>query len=192
MIKAIVFDCFGVVLADTLRPRIADMWQKDPAAGQMLSDINRASNRGMITREESAQKMAEILGVDYKEILRSSDLGEVKNQELIDFIKTLRPKYKLAMLSNVLSRDRLDVRFDPGELDDLFDEVIASGDEGYIKPEPRIYEIALERLGVESSESVMIDDVDVFCRGAEAVGMHAIQYESNQKLFADLGELLDK
>lgn len=188
MIKAIVFDCFGVVLADMTRARIAEMWHKDPKTGQMLSDINRASNRGILTREESSKQMAKILGVDYKDLIREADEGEVKNQELIDYIKTLKPKYKLAMLSNVRSRERLDLRFNPGELGDLFDVVVASGDEGYIKPEPIIYEITIDKLGVKPQESVMIDDVEIFCDGAEAVGMHAIWYESNQKLFADLSK----
>lgn len=192
MIKAIVFDCFGVLLADTIRPRIAEMRRKDPKAGQMLGDINRAGNRGMLSREESSRQMAEILGMDYKDLMRAADEGEVKNQELIDYIQTLKPKYKLAMLSNVRSRERLDLRFDPGELDDLFDVVVASGDEGYIKPEPIIYEITIDKLGVRPQESIMIDDVEVFCDGAEAVGMYSIHYENNQKLFADLSKLLDK
>ena len=191
MIKAVVFDCFGVVIADVLRARRESISKVDPAAGQAMSDIVKASNRGMTTREEAAKQMAEILGVDYKQILTDVDNGEVKNDELITFIKTLRPTYKLAMLSNVRSRERLDQLFDPGELDQLFDTVVASGDVGFIKPEREIYEMAAEQLGVLPQECVMIDDIREYCDGAEDAGMRSIQFTSTEQAIADFAALID-
>lgn len=191
MIKAVVFDCFGVVIADVLRARRESVSKVDPAAGQAMSDIVKASNRGMTTREEAAKQMAEILGVDYKQILTDVDNGEVKNDELITFIKTLRPTYKLAMLSNVRSRERLDQLFDPGELDQLFDTVVASGDVGFIKPEREIYEMAAEQLGVLPQECVMIDDIREYCDGAEDAGMRSIQFTSTEQAIADFTALID-
>ena len=191
MIKAVVFDCFGVVIADVLRARRESVSKVDPVAGQAMSDIVKASNRGMTTREEAAKQMAEILGVDYKQILTDVDNGEVKNDELITFIKTLRPTYKLAMLSNVRSRERLDQLFDPGELDQLFDTVVASGDVGFIKPEREIYEMAAEQLGVLPQECVMIDDIREYCDGAEDAGMRSIQFTSTEQAIADFAALID-
>jgi len=191
VIKAVVFDCFGVVIADVLRARRESISKVDPAAGQAMSDIVKASNRGMTTREEAAKQMAEILGVDYKQILTDVDNGEVKNDELITFIKTLRPTYKLAMLSNVRSRERLDQLFDPGELDQLFDTVVASGDVGFIKPEREIYEMAAEQLGVLPQECVMIDDIREYCDGAEDAGMRSIQFTSTEQAIADFAALID-
>jgi len=191
VIKAVVFDCFGVVIADVLRARRESVSKVDPAAGQAMSDIVKASNRGMTTREEAAKQMAEILGVDYKQILTDVDNGEVKNDELITFIKTLRPTYKLAMLSNVRSRERLDQLFDPGELDQLFDTVVASGDVGFIKPEREIYEMAAEQLGVLPQECVMIDDIREYCDGAEDAGMRSIQFTSTEQAIADFTALID-
>lgn len=190
MIKAIVFDCFGVLLADVMRARIASVRQVDPEAGQRLTDIVKASNRGLITREESAKQMAEIFGMDYQDLIAAGNEGEVKNEELIEYIKTLRPRYKLAMLSNIRSRERLDIRFDPGELDSLFDVVVASGDVGLIKPERQIYELTAEKLGVLPDECVMLDDVEEFCEGAIAAGMRAIHFQSTQQGVRELEALL--
>jgi len=192
MVKAIIFDCFGVFIGNPYKIRVQELEKVDPDKANALRDINRASDRGFLTREESAAHMAEILGMSAEQLMSEQDRGEVKNEALIEFAKTLRSQYKVAMLSNIGSRERLDLRFGPGVLDDLFDTVVASGDEGYIKPEPEIYEIALHRLGVRPEECVMIDDIAEFCRGAEAVGMHAIQFLDTQQSITDLNTLIDR
>ena len=192
MIKAIIFDCFGVLLTDVNRERHNKIAQTDPAAAQAIEDVFEDSNRGKITREESARRMGEILHVDPAEILATSDAGEVRNQALIDFIKTLRPNYKLAMLSNVRGRASLDRRFNPNELDELFEVVVASGDVGIVKPERQIYELTAEKLGVDPHDCVMIDDIPEYCDGAEAIGMRAVRFISTEQCIADLSALIDR
>lgn len=192
MIKAIIFDCFGVFIGNPYQIRVQALEQSDPEKAKQMHDINRASDRGFLKRDEAAEQMAELIGISPEQFLAEQDKGEVRNEELVEFVKTLRPTYKLAMLSNISSRERLDIRFEPGQLDQLFDTVVASGDEGYIKPEPEIYEIALARLGVKPEECVMIDDIFEFCQGAEAVGIHAIQYRNVQQVITDLNALIDR
>lgn len=192
MIKAIIFDCFGVLLTDVNRARRNEIAKTDLAAAQAIEDVFEASNRGRITREESAERMGEILHIDPAEILATSDAGEVRNQALIDFVKTLRPHYKLAMLSNVRGRASLDRRFNAGELNELFDVVVASGDVGIIKPERQIYELTAEKLGVDPTNCVMIDDIQEFCDGARAVGMTAIQFKSTEQCVDDVNRLIDR
>lgn len=192
MIKAIIFDCFGVFIGNPYKIRVQELEKVDPAKASAVRDINRASDRGFLSRDETAVHMAEILGTTPEQLLAEQDRGEVKNEELIEYAKTLRPDFKVAMLSNIGSRGRLDLRFGEGVLDGLFDTVVASGDEGYIKPEPEIYEIALHRLGVQPEECVMIDDIAEFCKGAEAVGMHSIQFFDTQQCITDLNTLIDR
>lgn len=192
MIKAIIFDCFGVFVGNSYKIRVQAMEQADPEKANEMRDINRASDRGIIGHEEAAQIMSEVIGISVEQFSAEQVRGEVRNEELVEFAKTLRPKYKVAMLSNVSSRQRLDARFEPGQLDELFDIVVASGDEGYVKPEPEIYEIALERLGVLPEECVMIDDILEFCQGAENVGLQAIQYLNTQQCITDLQTLIDR
>ena len=57
----------------------------------------------------------------------------------------------------------------------LFDEVIQSSVEGCRKPEPRIYEIACERLGVEPVACVFLDDLGINLKPARAMGMTTIK-----------------
>jgi len=192
MIKAIIFDCFGVFIGNPYKIRVQALEQTDPQKAQQMHDINRASDRGFLSREETAEQMAELIGITAEQFLAEQDNGEVRNEQLVAYAKTLRPNFKLAMLSNISSRERLDIRFEPGQLDELFDTVVASGDEGVIKPEPGIYEIALQRLGVLPEECVFVDDILEFCQGAEAVGIHAIQYLNFQQAISDLEALIDR
>ena len=116
---------------------------------------------------------------------------EIPNKELLDYIAALKQTYKTAMLSNISSRERLSIRFTDGQLQSHFDTIVASGDEGFVKPQPEIYHIAALRLGVEPSECVFIDDIAEFCDGARATGMQAIQYVTNQQVITDLNTLID-
>jgi len=192
MIKAIIFDCFGVFIGNPYKIRAEALDRADPERGKLLHDVNRASDRGYLTSEETIHQMAEIIGISPEQFLAEQNSGEVRNEALVEYVKTLRSDFKLAMLSNISSRERLDMRFEPGQLDELFDTVVASGDEGYIKPEPEIFQIALERLGVLPEECVMIDDILEYCQGAEAVGIHTIQFFNTEQCITDLNALIDR
>lgn len=192
MIKAIIFDCFGVLLGNTYKRRLAELEREDPARARELRAINHASDRGILSREEAATAMAELIGVAPEELLEEQDRGEVRNEPLLEYIAGLKSQFKLGFLSNVSGRDRLDGRFLSGQLEELFDTVVASGDEGFVKPEPEIYQIVASRLGVEPHECVMIDDIPEFCEGARQVGMQAIAYVSNSQCIEDLNALIDR
>lgn len=191
MIKAIIFDCYGVLIADDLKMRIEAVDRVNPKAGLALHDLLRAIDRGMVSQQESITQMGELMGVDPQELKRSIDSSLVKNTKLTAYIRTLEPNYKVALLSNVRGRSRLEELFDHGELDELFDVVVASGDLGIIKPEPGIYEYAAEQLGVSTQECVMIDDNQRFCEGAEAVGMRSILFKDTDQAIHDLTALID-
>jgi putative hydrolase of the HAD superfamily len=59
------------------------------------------------------------------------------------------------------------------------------------KPEPRIYEIVLERLGgVEPGACVLLDDFEINCEAARGVGLHAVRFASTEQAIADVEALL--
>lgn len=58
---------------------------------------------------------------------------------------------------------------------DYFDGIITSFAEGVCKPDPRIFEILLNRYGLEPSESVLLDDSEANCEAARGLGMHAVR-----------------
>jgi putative hydrolase of the HAD superfamily len=98
-----------------------------------------------------------------------------RNQPMIDFIHSLRPQYKLALVSNVNRRESLDIRFNEGELDQLFDVVVASGEVGVEKPDAQIYQLATDWLGVLPEECLFVDDIPEFCAAAEQLGMQSVR-----------------
>ncbi len=190
MIKAIIFDCFGVLLADVLRTKAMSLKDTKPQVAEVIFDTLKQLDRGLISREEGMAHIAGALGIELQAALEMIHGGEVRNAALIDAIPALHAEYKIGLLSNVRGRVWLDDRFLPGELDKNFDVVIASGDVGMVKPEPGIYHLIAQRLGVLPEECVMIDDLQSGCDGAVAVGMKAVQYHNNDQALSELHALL--
>lgn len=192
MIKAIIFDCFGVLLGNAYKTHLMEVEREDPERAKEIRAINHASDMGILSREETAEHISALFGMDTDEFLAEQNQVEVPNRQLLEYIAELKKDYKVALLSNISSRERLSIRFVNGELESHFDTVVASGDEGYVKPQPEIYEIAATRLGVNPNECVMIDDILEFCEGARAVGMQAIQFQTNHQCITDLNALLNR
>ena len=187
MIRALIFDCFGVIRHDNIRPAYRHFGGDVEKDNQFIIDTVAAANRGMIPN--SGVVFAEKLGVSHAEWERVCHEIGALDQELLDHILGLRARYKIGLLSNV-SRGGLQRWFTPEELTRYFDYAIGSGDVGHVKPEPAIYELTAERLGVEPSQCVMIDDRQTFCDGAVAAGMQAIQYVDLPQLKRELELLL--
>lgn len=75
---------------------------------------------------------------------------------------------------------------------DLFDRfcgIIVSGDELLTKPDPAIYQLALDRFGLHAADCVFVDDRPDNVAGAQSVGMAALLFTDAAALKADLGRL---
>jgi len=108
------------------------------------------------------------------------------NERLIDYMRELRGRgYKMAICTNNIkeweSRWRAML-----PVDEIFDVVVDSAFVGSRKPEPRIYEITLERLGSSPAEALFIDDVEDNCQGARALGINAIRFRSTDQAIEDI------
>ncbi len=71
-----------------------------------------------------------------------------------------------------------------------FDHIIESSKAGVRKPDPRIYAMMCDALGVEPAQCVYLDDLGINCKPAAAMGMHAIKVTSGEQALADLGAAL--
>jgi putative hydrolase of the HAD superfamily len=71
-----------------------------------------------------------------------------------------------------------------------FDHVIESSKVGVRKPDPRIYQMMCEALGVEAAQCIYLDDLGINCKPAAALGMAAIKVTSGEQALDDLGALL--
>ena len=71
----------------------------------------------------------------------------------------------------------------------LFDGIVVSGEEGVIKPDPRIFRILLDRYRIRAEHAVFIDDVAANARAAHDLGLHGIRFRSADQLRRDLEAL---
>jgi len=187
MIKAIIFDCFGVLYVDVKESLLKTL---PPETVSELRDIYKQNDYGLLAHSEYLHAVSTLLGKTEQEIKDFETEEHRFNKELGDYIVlTLKPHYKIGMLSNI-GRDWINDFFDANQLHDMFDAVVLSGEEGITKPHPRIYEIMAERLGLQPHECLMIDDIESNCAGADAVGMKTIRYISNQQTMSELKKLL--
>jgi len=72
-----------------------------------------------------------------------------------------------------------------------FAHVIESSKAGVRKPDPRIYQMMCETLGVEPAECIYLDDLGINCKPAAALGMHAIKVTSGEQALTDLSAALE-
>jgi HAD superfamily hydrolase (TIGR01509 family) len=89
------------------------------------------------------------------------------------FLETMRAKgVRTAFVSNCADNTR--PLLTGLGLSAMVDAVVLSCEVGAAKPDPRIYEIALDRLGVDAHEALFVDDQQRYCDGAAAVGIQAV------------------
>jgi putative hydrolase of the HAD superfamily len=112
------------------------------------------------------------------------------NDALIEYMHSLGGRgYKLAICTNnVREWEPLWRAMIP--VDELFDVVVDSAFVGTRKPEPRIYELTLERLGVAAGAAVLIDDIELNCTAARELGMPAVWFQSSEQAIADVEAIL--
>jgi 2-haloacid dehalogenase len=72
---------------------------------------------------------------------------------------------------------------------ELFDDILVSGDARLLKPDPRLFEMACRRFGVEPAQAFLVDDIAANVEGARAVGLTAIQFTDSDSLRRELQQL---
>ena len=188
MIKAIIFDCFGVLTTDIWLvfceglPATADI--------NRARELNRAFDAGLLTHDEFFDQVEEATGKRPPDIDQMTSTEIIKNEELMTYIRALHGTYKLGILSNIFT-DWLTREFLTADEQALFDDILLSYEVKLIKPDHRIFVLAYERLGVEPHEAVMIDDRPDFVEAARSTGMHGITFTDVASLKADLTALLN-
>ncbi len=183
--KAIIFDCYGVLYVDSHR----SLKQEYPELAQDIADLSQQSDYGWIDREEYLEGLSRLTGEPTATITEFILTEHHLNKPLVSIIAELKSQYKIGMVSNV-GRGWLDDFFAQHNLRHLFDTIILSGEEGMTKPSPEIFALAAERLEVDPSGCIMIDDIQENCNGADAAGMRSIHYRSITQLTNDLQSML--
>jgi putative hydrolase of the HAD superfamily len=112
------------------------------------------------------------------------------DEELVAFVRSVRPDLKTGLISNAWDglREVLRTRV---PIADAFDEIVISAEEKIAKPDPRIYHLALERLGVKADEAIFLDDFSENIDAAKALGLIGIHFRSSAQAQRDIRALLD-
>jgi putative hydrolase of the HAD superfamily len=111
--------------------------------------------------------------------------------EMIAVVRHLRGRVKLGSITNNVARDMPAERRTSGlDIQSLFDVVVESAIEGIRKPDPKIYQLACDRMGVEPQHAVFLDDLGANLKGAKALGMATIKVDETSSAIAELEEAL--
>lgn len=187
--KAIIFDCFGVIYQDSSNHFYETNVEQYQKLRPELLRLNSASDYGLISQDELTQSVADISGLSRDFISKNIHGLHIRNSVLMQFVAELRQHYKVAMLSNI-GPGSMDQYIKKEEREALFDVVVLSGDIGITKPHPRLFEYVAEKLGVLPGECIMVDDIEENCAGADAAGMKPVHFVTTEQAIADIQVLL--
>jgi len=196
-IKAVFFDLGGVIVRTEFQ---APRQQLAERLGMEYEDLNRVvfdsdsglrASVGEISSEDHWASVVKRLKRPASELVTIRDeffAGDIVDRTLVDYIRSLRGPFKTGLISNAWGdlRDFI-VR---EKFEDAFDEMIISAEVGAMKPEPRIFQIALEKLGVQPNEAVFVDDFLINVEGCEKVGMTGIHFKDPESALKLLKKLL--
>jgi epoxide hydrolase-like predicted phosphatase len=187
MIKAIIFDCFGVLTSSSWK----EFWDSLGGKSEEARELNRAYDGAEITKEEFFKKLKGLIGKTKQEIEDALfSTPEQKNTQLIQYIKGLNKQgYKLAILSNIATNWIRDELLTVSE-QNLFDTMVFSFETGITKPDPKSFLLACEKLKIKPIQAILVDDVDRYCVAAEKVGMKSVLYQNFGQMRRDLEKIL--
>jgi epoxide hydrolase-like predicted phosphatase len=200
MIRGLIWDLGGVLVRTSdWAPRTALAASYGASAADLEELVfggeqGRSAQLGLITNEQRWELIRQHFSLSeagLEQFKAGFWGGDFVDYELIAFIRHLRGRYKTALLSNAFSNLR-DMVTNTWGFADAFDCMVISAEENLMKPDARIYQLVVERLGVQPGEAVLIDDFIRNLDGARAAGLHAIQFLSPEQARHDLAQLLDQ
>lgn len=193
-IEAIIFDVGGV-LVRTLDRGPREAWEKRLGLRQGEADslffggtMGTRAQLGEVSEEELWRWLGRRLGLSPGQLAdfrRDFWARDVLDDSLVEFIRSLRPRYQTAIISNAFDSTRrsLTERY---PIIDAFDVVTISAEEKIMKPDPEIYKRTLHLLGRSPAETIFIDDSLPNVEAARALGMYAVHFGPGTNLPAEL------
>jgi epoxide hydrolase-like predicted phosphatase len=197
-IQNIYIDFGGVLVrTDDKGPRtrqaeLLGMTYRDLEKIVFETETSKRASTGEIPEEAHWQAVADALHMSRAESQKVTDeffAGDRVDQTWTSFLRGLHPERKVCLISNAWSGLR-DYITRQGFVD-IFDHMVISAEVGIMKPDPRIYHLALEELRARADESVFIDDMLVNVEAARTVGMAGIHFTQPQQALEELKHLLN-
>ena len=166
---------------DAVRERLRD----DPEARELLARLET----GALTPVEFERAFGAMLDVAHPRLLQRMFGGMEPDAAMIDGVRALRrPGLRVGLLSNSIGDA---ATYDRELLEELFDAWVISSEVGLRKPEPAIYELAAERLGLPPEACVYVDDLPGNLKPARALGMATLLHRGDaEATLAEVRSLL--
>ena len=181
-----IWDSFSAFCeAEGLEPgAVKGLFRSDPEALATL----RMLERGELGDEEFESRFGAYLGIDdHAGLIDRLFAGLGPDEAMRAAVRAARTAgAPTGLISNSFGTGI----YKRGNFDGLFDAIVISGEVGLHKPEPEIYLLACERLGIEPAEAIFVDDLRENIAGAEAVGMTGVLHRDPAATIARCEEFL--
>lgn len=198
MVKAVITDHGGVLSSRQETPGALERWRAQLGLDEdsfrlalFDPDLGRRIALGTMAPSEGSKLIAQKLGIDVAtlQVLRKECWSApLINREFVEFLVSLKPLHRVACLTNwgLDARETLKER----GLNGAFDLIVISAEEGLAKPDARIFEITLERLGVAAKEAIFVDDSEEYVEAASRLGLHALRFQGTQRTIREVRKFL--
>jgi putative hydrolase of the HAD superfamily len=207
VIRAVISDFGGVLTTPLIESFLA--YQRE--TGIALEDLGTAMARlmeqdggkhplfelekGNLSEQEFIERLGAELGRKLDTMSSTYFANLHPNEPMIAYMRRLRADgLRLGLLTNNVREWEPLWRAKLPDVDELFEVVVDSGFVGMRKPEPEIYELTLERMGggLRFEECAFLDDIEVNCDAARALGMEAVRFHDNDQAIAELDVVLGR
>lgn len=185
MIKAVIFDFFGVICSD-------EYWhfvKADRQAKGVFRDYTDEVNSGEISWADFIKKIASATHTSPEEV-RDMYKTERIDPRMVDLIADLHKNYKTGLITNA-HHEFIEPLLQKSHLRRHLDSVVVSSRIGAVKPDPKIFKMCLDELQVEPDEAVYFDDLDRHVAGARELGIQAVRFDGYQQGRKALEQLLN-
>jgi putative hydrolase of the HAD superfamily len=210
MIKAVLWDFGGVITSSPF-----EAFNRYEAERGFPTDFIRSVNATNPDNNAWAQFESSQIGAEAFDALFAAETQSAGHRipgsdvlallsgsirpEMVAALKLIQPRFQIGCITNNvkgagkgpgMARDA-SVADAVAEVMGLFEFVIESSVVGLRKPDPRIYQLACDKAGVEPSEAVFLDDLGINLKPARAMGMQTIKVTSASQALQELSRLLD-
>jgi putative hydrolase of the HAD superfamily len=207
LIRTVISDFGGVLTTPLIESFLA--YQRE--TGIALEDLGTAMGRlmeedggrhplfelekGNITEDDFTRRLGAALGREVSSMRDTYFENLHPNEPMIEYLRGLREEgFRLALLTNNVREWEPLWRAKLPDVDELFEVIVDSAFVGMRKPDPEIYTLTLERLGdgLRAEECAFLDDIEVNCEAARALGMTAVRFHDNDQAIAELEAVLGR
>lgn len=198
LIQAVIWDLGGVLARTNDRRPRSELARRLGISYEELDDVVFHSSSalqaslGEISTGQHWANVYQTLDWPLEHQQEFQDLfwgGDSIDQQLVATIRGLKPAYKTGLLSNNWPNLRRLIK-DRWKIGDAFDDLVISAEVGLMKPDPRIYQLAMERLDVQPAQAIFVDDFPENIQAAQQAGWHTILFQNPDQARSDLNSLL--